>query len=163
MAYRFLGDQEETRDCVQDACISIVENIDRFEGRSALSTWVHRIVANSALTRLRHRRTRAETKLEEYMPKYDRDGYLIWPADHVVQSLDRLLEDEQMAREVRDAIDTLPGDHRDVVMLRDVEGYSTAETAEILGITPGAAKVRLHRARSALKSLLKPVVLRSDQ
>lgn len=163
VAYRFLGDQEEARDCVQDVCISIVKNIDRFEWRSALSTWVHRIVTTNALTRLRRRRTRAETNLEDHVPKYDQDGYLIWPADHVVQSLDRLLEREQIASEVRNAIDALPGDHRAVVLLRDMEGYSTEETAEVLGITPGAAKVRLHRARSALKGLLKPVVLRSDQ
>lgn len=67
-----------------------------------------------------------------------------------------------MAREVLDTIDVLPSDHRDVLFLRDLHGYSTEETADILGITPGATKVRLYRARSTLKNLLKPVMLEGD-
>ncbi len=160
VAYRFLGDQEEARDCVQDACISIVENIDRFEGRSELSTWVHRIVVNSALARLRRRSRREEVDLESHLPKFDTDGYLIWPTDQVVQPLDRLLEQQQVSREVREAIDALPDDHRDIVLLRYLYGYSTGETARILEISAGAVKVRLHRARSALRDLLKSRLLK---
>lgn len=79
VAYRFLSDREEARDCVQEACIAIVENIGRFEHRSELTTWVHRIVVNNALGCLRRRSRRNETDLESHLPKFDPEGYLIWP------------------------------------------------------------------------------------
>lgn len=162
VAYRFLSNREDARDCVQDACIAIVENIGQFEHRSQLSTWVHRIVVNNALGRLRRRSRRKETDMESHLPKFDPEGYLIWPTSQVVEPVDRLLESELVARQVREAIHGLPGDYRDVLLLRDLQGYSTEEAANILGISPGAAKARLHRARSALKHILKPVLFRSE-
>lgn len=163
LAYRILGSREDARDCVQDVCISIVQKIDGFKGGSSLSTWVHRIVVNKAISCLRSRKHFAEPDVETHLPQYDADGYLIWPTGRDVRPLDELMESEQIAREVRAAIDALPEDSRNVVLLRDVLGYDTRESAEILEITPSAAKVRLHRARSILKSVLSPIILGSDQ
>ena len=164
LASRFLGSEEEARDCVQDACLTVVRKIDGFRGDSQLSTWVHRIVVNTALARLRSReREHLVADSEEHLPQFDEHGYLIWPAGDDVRSLDDLMASEQIESKVRSAIDTLPADYRSIVLLRDLFGYSTRESAEILDITPSAAKVRLHRARSVLKSLLRPLMLGSDQ
>ena len=159
IAYRFLGDREEAQDCVQDVCLTVVQKVGGFERRCDLWTWVQRIAVNKAISRLRGRREIADASIDEHLPAYDHDGYLVWPLKQDVRSLDELMESEQIGERICAAIDTLPADYRSAVLLRDVLGYSTKECAELLNITPGAAKVRLHRARSILKSVLKPLIL----
>ena len=157
VARRLLRDEEDARDCVQDALVRALQNIASFEGRASLKTWLHRIVVNCALMHLRKRESQAEQSLDELMPKFDQDGYLIGPTGMADTSIDDLLDRSNVRRLVHCSIDRLPDSLRTVLLLRDIEGYDTEEVAKMLDISAGAAKVRLHRARTALRKMLEPV------
>jgi RNA polymerase sigma-70 factor (ECF subfamily) len=154
VARRILRSEEEAQDAVQDALLSAFQNLHRFEGNARLSTWLHRITVNAALMRLRSKKRRREDAIDDLLPGFAEDGHHLAP----VQSFHEGAEDEiasaQMAAIVRAAIDELPESHRVVLVLRDIEGLDTAEAAAALGIGPDAAKMRLHRARQALRTLL---------
>ncbi len=154
VARRLLRSEEDARDAVQDAFISAFRAIDRFEGGSLLSTWLHRIVVNAALMKLRSQQRKPETSIEDLLPRFLEDGHFAEPPAEWQQSADQALERRETRLLVRQAIDLLPESYRTVVLLRDIEGLDTAETAKALGVTPNAVKIRLHRARQALRGQL---------
>lgn len=158
VAIRIVGNPEDARECVQEAFLQAFKNVERFEGRSSVSTWLHRIVVNSALQKLRSRRRRPEGSLDELMPEFDENQCRIEPRFHAPESIETLVSKKQTRDAVRRAIDMLPEDHRMVLLLRDIEELDTQETAKILDINVGAVKTRLHRARAALKKVLEPVI-----
>jgi RNA polymerase sigma-70 factor, ECF subfamily len=161
VARRILGDDEDARDAVQSAFLSAFRAIGSFQGEARVSTWLHRIVVNKALMKLRMRRRRPEASIEEFLPRFLDDGHHADPdwswsssaADLMTQE-DRLRQQETCSR-VRAAIARLPESHRTVLMLRDIEDLSTAEVAKALGTTENAVKLRLHRARQALATILR--------
>lgn len=160
VARRILRNPDDAQEAVQEAFLQAFRAIDRFEGEARLSTWLHRITVNACLLRLRHAKRHPETALDELLPHFDETGHRAgvesdreWPDDAVDQ-----LERHQLGKVVRDSIERLPENFRIVVLLRDIEGLSTEETALALGIRPEAAKMRLHRARQALRTLLEPHV-----
>lgn len=156
VARRFLPVEEDARDAVQDAFVSAFRSIDRFEGQSLLSTWLHRIVVNASLMRLRTRRRKPEQSIEDLLPGYLEDGHLERPASPWrTDDLDPA-ERNELRTLVLERVHSLPDGHRNVILLRDIEGLDTEETAQLLGISPGAVKTRLHRARQALRGLLEP-------
>jgi len=160
-ARRLVGNEEDARDVVQSAYLSAFRAIGQFEGSAQLSTWLHRIVVNTALMRLRSRRRKPEESIEALLPAFQADGhYVEWFSSWDVPA-DRLLERKETRRAVRVAIEQLPETYRTVLVLRDIEELSTQEAAEVLDITPSAVKVRLHRARQALLTLLRPHFQRS--
>jgi RNA polymerase sigma-70 factor, ECF subfamily len=156
IARRYLHSEQDCEDAVQEAFISAFQALERFEGNSTLGTWLHRIVVNVCLMKLRSRSRRHEVSVEPLLPTFDQSG-------HHSQSIrpwrrtpeDQLLRDETRAT-VRHCIEMLPDEYRTVLLLRDIEQLSTEETADLLNATPGAIKTRLHRARQALRSLLEP-------
>jgi RNA polymerase sigma-70 factor, ECF subfamily len=151
VARRFLGNDQDAQDAVQDAFIRAYRAIHTFEARAQLHTWLHRIVVNTALMKLRERRRRPTESIEDLLPTFTNDGH------QAVASRDwsdALLERKETAGIVREAIAMLPDQYREVLMLRDIEEKDTAEAAEILGTTSNVVKVRLHRARQALRTLL---------
>jgi RNA polymerase sigma-70 factor (ECF subfamily) len=154
VARRILQDEDAARDAVQDAFISAYRARNQFEGTAKLSTWLHRIVVNAALMRLRSRSRQREEPLETWLPAFEDTGHhaerFQSPAENPEESLAR----EETRRNVRAAIDSLPESYRVVLMLRDIDMLSTEETARMLGITPNAVKLRLHRARMALRAKL---------
>ncbi len=163
VARRMLRSQDEAEDAVQEAFISAFRAIDGFEGASRLSTWLHRIVVNAALMRLRARARRPETSIEDLLPDFLENGHHeVMPAAWARSPLE-LLESEATRERVRELIDQLPEAYRTVLILRDIEELDTRETAELLGITPNAAKIRLHRARLALRGLLDPQMREPEQ
>jgi RNA polymerase sigma-70 factor, ECF subfamily len=160
VARRILRNPEDAQEAVQEAFLQAFRAIARFEGEARLSTWLHRITVNACLLRLRHAKRHPEAAIEDLLPRFDETGHRAgtsgeadWPTDAL-----SLMETHQLAKIVRDAIDRLPENFRIVVTLRDIEGMSTEETAMALGIRPEAAKMRLHRARQALRTLLEPHV-----
>ncbi len=153
VARRFL-DEDEAQDAVQDAFLSAFRSIQRFEGNARLGTWLHRIVVNAALMKLRTRGRRPEQPIDELLPRFLEDGHMAEPAAPWRQSALDALERRELQGRVRGAIAELPDSYRVVLLLRDVEELDTQETAEALGITPANVKVRLHRARQALRTLL---------
>ena len=147
LARRHLGNDADADDAVQDAFVRLFRNIGSFDGRSSVETWLHRIVVNRALDLLRERRRRRQddappTQLE----RDDGRGSTARPT-----SLEPSAEAQETRHLVLDAIDRLPPLQRVVVRLRDVEGLSLAEAARLLDLEPVTVRVRLHRARRALR------------
>lgn len=155
-ARRVLRSEEDARDSVQEAFGRAFQAVEKFEGRSKLSTWLYRITLNQCLMRLRSRGRQATRSIDDLMPQFDESNHRIEPLWQFDHTADELLERKDIAELVRAAIDDLPETHRRVLLLRDIEELSTEEAAEVLEISPGAVKVRLHRARAALKKLLEP-------
>ncbi|HEY2796505.1 MAG TPA: sigma-70 family RNA polymerase sigma factor [Thermoanaerobaculia bacterium] len=156
VARRYVRNEEAARDAVQEAFVSAFRSIARFQGGSSLSTWLHRIVVNACLMKLRSGRRHAETSIEELLPRFDETGHRISVEEDWSESAEAALSRHQTCGAVRAAIDRLPEAYRTVLILRDIEELSTAEAAAKLRTTPTAVKVRLHRARQALRTLLAP-------
>jgi RNA polymerase sigma-70 factor, ECF subfamily len=154
VARRYVGD-EEARDAVQEALLAAFKAIERFDGKSRISTWLHRIVVNTCLMRLRRQKSRPEQSIEPLLPSFLEDGHRADPGPDW-ESPETILRRTETRELVREAIDRLPKNYRTVLLLRDIEGLSGAEVGDRLGITTGAVKVRLHRARQALREILDP-------
>ena len=153
-ARRLLRQDADAQDAVQEAFLSAFRAIGDFDGRSALGTWLHRIVVNASLQRIRKRDRHPEQTLENLTPSFDATGHHTRRPPIWTESPEALMQQADVRRLVRETIDELPESARTALLLRDVEGLSTAEVAAALGIEPGAARVRVHRARQALKTLL---------
>jgi RNA polymerase sigma-70 factor (ECF subfamily) len=162
VARRLLQDDDAARDAVQDAFMNAFRSMPTFREDASLSTWLHRIVVNAALMHLRRVGRRPEASIDDLLPVFDETGHhrsLIEP--HPI-SVETALSQKDTRRAVRTCIDRLPASYRTVLMLRDIEELSTAETAELLHISENAVKTRLHRARQALATLLRGVLAVPD-
>jgi RNA polymerase sigma-70 factor, ECF subfamily len=153
-ARRIVGNEDTARDVVQEACLAAFRAMDGFAGTARVSTWLHRIVVNAALMKLRSRRRRPEESIEELLPRFDETGHFADAPSAWDASTDRTYERAETRTIVRAAIEELPPSYRTVLMLRDIEELDTEEAATMLGISQNAVKVRLHRARQALRTLL---------
>ena len=155
VARRFTRNDHDAQDVVQSAYLSAFGALADFEGASQLSTWLHRIVVNTSLMKIRSRRRKPEESIEELLPAFHTDGHHVEQFSDWTAPADQLLERAQTRAIVRQCIDELPENYRAVLMLRDIEELSTQEAADVLGLTVTAVKVRLHRARQALSTLLR--------
>jgi RNA polymerase sigma-70 factor, ECF subfamily len=155
VARRFTGNEHDAQDVVQSAYLSAFGALAEFEGASQLSTWLHRIVVNTSLMKIRSRRRKPEESIEALLPAFQADGHHIEQFSDWAAPADQLLEQAETRAIVRQCIDELPENYRAVLMLRDIEELSTQEAADVLGLTATAVKVRLHRARQALSTLLR--------
>jgi len=155
VARRICGNEEDARDALQSAYLSAFRSVERFEGSCQLSTWLHRIVVNMALMRLRTRRRKPEEQMDTLLPAFQEDGHHVEQFSEWAMPADVLLERADARAAVRSCIAQLPDAYRQVLLLRDIEELSTDEVARMLGATPTAVKVRLHRARQALSTLLR--------
>lgn len=162
VARRMLRNDEESRDALQEAFLLAFRGLPRFEGQSRLSTWLHRIVVNASLMKLRSRRAHPEESIEPLLPTFLDDGHSTDSYCDWSESADRLLERSEVCGLVRASIDRLPATYRTVLLLRDIEELDTGEVAEMLGISANAVKIRLHRARQALRELLDPQLRQGD-
>lgn len=159
VARRIVRDEQEAQDALQESFLSALQAIPRFEGRSRLYTWLHRIVVHAALYKLRARKSRAESSIEELLPQFLPDGHQATSSVEWRELPERAIDDRKLCALVRGCIDRLPEIYRTVLLLRDIEELDTETTARILQINEGAVKVRLHRARQALRTLLDPHLL----
>jgi RNA polymerase sigma-70 factor (ECF subfamily) len=155
VARRFVRNDEDAKDVVQSAYLSAFKALDAFEGSAQLSTWLHRIVVNTALMKLRSERRKPEGSIEDLLPSFLEDGHHVEQFSDWSAPADVLLERSETRRTVRACVEQLPDNYRTVLLLRDIEERSTQEVAEMLMMTPTAVKVRLHRARQALSTLLR--------
>ena len=153
VALRIMGDHSEAEDVVQEAFISACNKASGFEGRSKLSTWLYRITTNAALMRLRKRRDDV-VSLDE--PQSWGDDSNLAPrelSDWTIEPSQQALTQE-LRHVMQAAVENLPPSLRAAFVLRDVQGLSTQEAADALEISESALKVRLHRARLALREKL---------
>ena len=155
VARRMTRNEEDARDVLQSAYLSAFRGLRTFEGACQLSTWLHRIVVNAALMRMRSRRRKPEESIEALLPAYQEDGHHVEQFSDWATPADRLIERAETRARVRACIEALPDTYREVLVLRDIEELSTQDVANQLSITPTAVKVRLHRARQALCTLLR--------
>ncbi len=154
VARRLLSNEDDARDAAQDAMLSAFRAINSFAGTAKLSTWLHRITVNASLMKLRSRRRQQEQPIENLLPQFQNDGHQVRPAVEWRQTSQDIAQNRELREMVRRSIDQLPDTYRTVLMLRDIEELDTRETAKLLGIEENAVKVRLHRARQALRTLL---------
>jgi RNA polymerase sigma-70 factor, ECF subfamily len=152
---RILRNEADARDAVQDAFASAFRSFGSFEARASVSTWLHRLAVNAALMRLRARRRTPEEPIETLLPAFQEDGHHATPPVPW-NSAEKLVAEREARECVRAAIERLPHSYAEVLLLRDIEELDTAAVAELLGITESLVKVRLHRARQALRALLEP-------
>lgn len=156
VARRIVGSEEDARDVVQDAFLNAFKSVSRFEGNAKLSTWLHRIVVNAALMKLRTRKRKPEQSIETMLPSFLDDGHHEERFKSWDEPIDKVMERKEARELVRRQIDALPEGYRTVLVLRDIEGLDTEETANLLGLSVNATKIRLHRARQALRTMLAP-------
>lgn len=155
VALRVTRNDAEAGEAVQEAFISTFRGISTFEGRSSLRTWLHRLTVNAALMRRRSTQRKNEVSIEELAPEVDFER---WEPDwQFAESSETLLMRQGVRDAVTAAMERLPEQYRILIVLRDIEGYDTREVAEMLDDNEGNVKVRLHRARTALKKLLEPL------
>lgn len=155
VARRITKNDEDARDVVQSAYLSAFRALSDFEGHCQLATWLHRIVVNTALMRLRSRKRKPEESIEVLLPAFQDDGHHVEQFSDWSAPADQLLERKQTRATVRACIQQLPENYREVLILRDIEELCTQEVADMLSMTTTAVKVRLHRARQALSTLLR--------
>ena len=153
VALRTTGDAEEAADALQDAMIMAFRRAGSYRGDAAVTTWLHRIVVNAALDRLRRRRVRVADPLPDDLEEHVTRGSLhtaTTPAEDPAEAAIR----SDRGRAVLAALETLPPDQRAALVLVDMEGYSVEETAAVLGIPSGTVKSRCSRGRARLAPLL---------
>ncbi len=153
LALSLVRDPARAEDVVQETFLAALTHLGKFEGRARLSTWLYRVAYNASLSQLRQR-------VDDELPdegEASEDGLPI-PMPRTLVDWDltpeAVLGNREARAQLEAAIASLPESQRAVFLLRDVEGFSTADTAEALGLSEGAVKVRLHRARLALREHL---------
>jgi RNA polymerase sigma-70 factor (ECF subfamily) len=156
VARRILRNEEDARDAVQEAFLSAFKQVGNFQGRSLVGTWLHRIVVNAALARLRSRERHPEHPIEDLLPHFGEGEHQIDPPVPWKATPETAVQDQETRELVQSCINQLPENYRIVLLFRDIEELGTEETAQLLGTSTTVVKTRLHRARQALRSLLDP-------
>jgi RNA polymerase sigma-70 factor (ECF subfamily) len=157
LSNKILNDSSLAQDAVQDAFLDAFNSLDQFEGRSSFKTWLHRITINACLKKLRKTKQLSEISIDEHLPEFDHQCRIEQPWMQQ-SSVEEIMSKSHLVNLVRDTILELPESYRVVVQLRDIEGYSIKEVADLLNLSESNVKVRLHRARAVLKKLLDPVL-----
>jgi RNA polymerase sigma-70 factor, ECF subfamily len=152
---RMCRDPSDAEDMIQDTFLNVFRYLKNFRHETKFKNWLYKVAASTCFKKRRKSKFAPdkELSLEEFLPKDETEK-----PDHVPQwalmPLDKLLN-EELAGVINKAIITLPKKYRMVILLRDIEGFSTTETAQILNLSPSNVKVRLHRSRLYLRDKLK--------
>ncbi len=162
VALRTMGNPEDAADGLQDGLIAAYRRAASFRGEAAVTTWLHRVVVNACLDRLRAARVRRAEALPDDLEEYGNRGSLASATDAAQDPADLSVRDEQR-RAVLDALATLPAEQRAALVLVDMEGYPVAEVAEMLDCAVGTVKSRCSRGRARLAGLLGVVRTEGDR
>ena len=156
LCYWFLGDRQEANDSAQEVFIKVFRSLKKFRFESAFSTWLYRIAANTCKNRLKSSEFRQKNKRVRFdNPGKIEDGQYAGEIQDQTSSPMIELEKKERMMLIQKAIASLPTDQRTAVVLRDIEGLSYEEVANITGINSGTVKSRLSRARQQLRKKLK--------
>jgi RNA polymerase sigma-70 factor (ECF subfamily) len=153
VAYRMLGDSAEASDVVQEIFLKVFRHISGFKGEAALKTWIFRIAFSEILNRLRSWKRR----YKHATVSLDEDGNGKTATDIAVNTgptPEEVLQTKEREAAIQHALRRLSHDHRSIIVLRDIEGFSYNDIADVLGISVGTVKSRLARARGDLKQAL---------
>ena len=155
LAYRFVRNETEAKEVLQDTFLTVWRKLDTFKGDAQFGSWLYRVATNAALMRLRAQRRHPEVSTEDLPIGYlDNYGAPIPAGENWSKRPDDELQSSELRAHIQKAVDALPDIYRTVFVIRDVEGLSTEETAEVLGISVPTVKTRLHRARIALRDAI---------
>lgn len=166
IAYGYCRDQQRAEDVVQEAWLTFLQSLDRFEGRSSLKTWLFGILMNIARAHQRSesrlvpfsslfRRRERDIKGPAADPKrFDARGDWSDPPASWEKTPEQVFMSQETLAHIDSAIAALPARYRDVILLRDVAGWSADETSSLLGISAVNQRVRLHRARAVVREKL---------
>lgn len=152
LSYKILRHEEDAAESLQDAFLSAFRGIKNFKSESTFSTWLYRIATNASLMKYRKRRD-GMVSLDQSQSRDNESGEAMQLPDWSTQPLEELL-DSELDTVLREGVDLLPEDDREVFVKRDIVGLSNQEVAEELGLTVAAVKSRLHRARMKLRDRL---------
>lgn len=156
VARQYVKDSDEAQDVVQESYLQLYKNISKFRGESSLKSWLHKITINNALMKIRKNvrlnEILSEVKIDS--DDFDENGKRLENTQTISISADEVYANDELSSTIQHHIMSLPIAYRNVLLLRDIEGYSIAETAELLKISPASVKTGLHRARNKLKKLL---------
>jgi len=151
VAYRMLGDTAEASDFVQEIFIKVFRNIGRFKGEAALKTWIFRIALSEILNRLRWWKSRHRSSTVSLDDSPNGQEHCVPDSG---PSPEEMLASKERDMAIPEALVKLSSEHRSIIVLRDIEGFSYTEIADILGISMGTVKSRLARGREDLKKSL---------
>jgi RNA polymerase sigma-70 factor, ECF subfamily len=151
LSYKILRNEDDASEALQDAFTSAFRGLKNFKSESTFSTWLYRVATNASLMKYRKRRDDHVSLEQSQSPQRDAEPMAI--PDWSQQPLEELL-DAETKEVMEEGLRRLPEDLRTVFILRDEEGYSNAEVAQMLDLTVAAVKSRLHRARIALRDRL---------
>jgi RNA polymerase sigma-70 factor, ECF subfamily len=155
LAYRIVRNETDAKEILQETFVSIWRKLDTFKGDSQFGSWVYRIATNAALMRLRAQRRHPEISTEDLPIGYlDNYGQVPPSGENWAKRPDDQLQSSELRQHIQAAVDALPDIYRTIFLIRDVEGLSTEETAQILDISIPTVKTRLHRARIALRDAI---------
>lgn len=154
VVYQIIGNREDALDVSQDSFIKAFRSLTSFRGDCRFSTWLYRIAVNTSKDSLRSRSKRNITSLTEYEDDDEESKNIDIPDDTTENMPEEALAEDERRRAVRLAIEALSEDHKAVVLLRDVSGYSYEDIAQMLGLEIGTVKSRLNRARLGIKNYL---------
>jgi RNA polymerase sigma-70 factor (ECF subfamily) len=157
LAMRFVRNENDAQEILQEVFLSAWRNLPGFEGRAQFGSWMYRVTVNAALMFLRARNRHPEVMLDDVEPAVlhkgtEQSGH--GSSEDWSQRPDEQLQSEELRRHIQTAVDALPDGLRTVFLVRDVEGLSTEETADLLNLSLPAVKTRLHRARLALREAI---------
>jgi RNA polymerase sigma-70 factor (ECF subfamily) len=159
LAMRFVRNETDAQEILQDAFLSAWRNLPTFEGRAQFGSWMYRVTVNAALMLLRSRNRHPEVTVDDIEPTLlnqavSDNGQLMRASADWSQRPDEQLQSDEVRRHIQASVDALPDGLRTVFLLRDVEELSTEDTAELLRLSVPAVKTRLHRARLALREAI---------
>ncbi|HHU32093.1 MAG: RNA polymerase sigma factor [Zhaonellaceae bacterium] len=152
VAYRFMGNHEDASDLAQEAFIKAYKSIDRFRGESSLKTWLYHIVANVCRDELRKRKKGQVLSLDA--PISTEEGEITRQTEDWTYAPDLIYESKEAQYFIQEAINQLTPEYKEVIILREIQGFSYEEIAQHLGCSLGTIKSRLNRARKAMRDLL---------
>lgn len=153
IALKMIGNHEDASELAQETFIRVFKSIGKFKEESLFSTWIYRIATNICLDELRRRKGRKEVSLDEDIKL--ENGDVSRQIEDTGPSPEAIAERNELRRKVNDAIGLLTEEHRLVIIMRDIQGFSYEEIAKITGCPEGTVKSRINRARQSLKQLLK--------
>jgi len=146
-------DKEDARDITQEAFVKAYNNLNRFRLESSFYTWLYRIAMNLSIDHIRKFKKRRHSEFDEGIASYGADGEL--HSGHDLGNASRELERKQLHGKILDALDKLSPDHKQIILLREVEGFSYKEIADALEVAEGTVMSRLFYARRKLQAALK--------
>ena len=159
VARQYVTNADDAHDVVQETYLNALNSVDKFRGEASLKSWLHRITINNALMRVR-KDTRMQQLMEDANVEdatndaIDVNGKRIENIKSISATADEVHINAELHVAIKKQIMSLPMAYRNILLLRDVEGYSTVETAELLDISQASVKTGLHRARNKLKQQL---------